>query len=191
MVSEAGLVDLWRRLGVLVEGHVLLTSGRHSTAFFLFARLMQWPTHLEGVARQLVAPLRGQGVEAVMGPAMGGVILAYEGARALGVRALYTEKEPDGRMALRRGFDLRAGTRVLVVEDAVTTGGSLRRCLDAARAQGAEVVAVAALLDRRVGAVEFGAPFYALVRRALPVYDPACCPLCRRGVPLTLPKAAR
>lgn len=188
-MSEAQLLDLWRRLGVLLEGHLLLTSGRHSTGFFLFARLMQWPRHLQAAARQLATPLEGMGVQTVMGPAMGGVILAYEIARVLGVRAVYTEKEPDGTMALRRGFDLGAGERILVVEDAVTTGGSLLRCLEVARAAGAEVVAVAALLDRRDATVDFGAPFHALVRRALPVYEPAQCPLCRRGVPVVRPKA--
>lgn len=191
MTGEApeAWMQAWRRLGVWQEGHFLLTSGRHSPVFLQFSRLTQWPRELAPVAEALVAPVRSLRPEAVVGPAMGGVVLAYEAARALGVRALYTEKDGRGGMVLRRGFAVGEGEPLLVVEDALTTGGSVRACLEAVRTHGGRVLAVAVLVDRSGGQVDLGVPLYPLVSVSLPTYTPDTCPLCRAGVPLTQPKA--
>ncbi len=180
--------DLLRRAGAWREGHFLLTSGRHSPVFFLLSQAFQFPPVAERLGRALAAAFAGEEVAAVVGPAMGGVLLAHEVARALGCRSLFAEKAAAG-MTLRRGFAVGRGERVLLVEDAVTTGGSVGRVLDLVRAAGAVAVGIGAVVDRRPAGVEFPVPFRALVRVEVPAYDPAACPLCGAGVPLVAPKA--
>jgi orotate phosphoribosyltransferase len=177
--------------GVILDGHFLLTSGRHSPRFFLLARAFERPSLGERLGRDLARRFEGDGVEAVVGPAMGGVILAYEVARHLpGARALFAEKTEDGRMALRRGFALRPHERVLVVEDAVTTGGSVQKVIEHVAAWDVEVVGVGAVVDRSGGAAAFGGlPFRSVLAMPVESWEPAHCPLCRQGVPLTRPKA--
>ncbi|MEW6724863.1 MAG: orotate phosphoribosyltransferase [Bacillota bacterium] len=182
------VIDILKHTGVLLQGHFLLTSGRHSAQFLQCSQLFQNPRAAAPLVAELVKPLDGQ-IDTVVGPAMGGVILAYEAARALGARAIYTEKE-SGRMVLKRGFFLQPGERVLVVEDAVTTGGSVRQTMEAVAATGAEMVGAAALVDRSGGRVSLGVPFRALVTLDIPSYEPDDCPLCRAGIPLSRPKAS-
>lgn len=177
-----------RDTGAWREGHFLLTSGRHSPVFFLLAQAFQWPHLAEALGCTLAAAFSGLGVEAVVGPAMGGVILAHEVARSLGCRSLYAEKV-EGGMALRRGFGVVRGERVLVVEDAVTTGGSASRVLELVQAAGAVPVGVGAVVDRRPPGVSFPLPFRALLRVDVPAYVPEECPLCAAGVPLVAPKS--
>lgn len=180
-------LDVLRKTGVYREGHFLLTSGRHSPAFFLFSQLFQHPPEAERAGAAVAALFAGEPVDTVVGPAVGGIILAHEVARALGVRSIFAEKV-DGGMAFRRGFTLRPGERVLLVEDAVTTGGSVLKVLSHVRAAGAVPVGVGALVDRSGGRADFGVPFRALVILDVPSYDPADCPLCRVRVPLDRPK---
>ncbi|HEY8449626.1 MAG TPA: orotate phosphoribosyltransferase [Bacillota bacterium] len=187
-MTEQELRDLLERTGAWLRGHFRLTTGLHSPEFFLLARLFQYPELAERCGRALADRLGDLQVTAVVGPAMGGVLLAHEVARALGVRALFAEREADGSMRLRRGFELSAGEPVLVVEDAVTTGGSAQSAAAAARAAGGEPVAVAAVIDRSGGRADFGVPFYALLRVEVPVYRPEACPLCHQGIPLSEPK---
>ncbi len=174
--------------GVLREGHFLLTSGRHSPGFLLFAPAFSLPPAAEELGSAIAEMYRGQGIETVVGPAMGGVILAHEVARALGVRSIYAEKDGD-RMTLRRGFSLRAGERVLVVEDAVSTGGSVQKVLEICRAANADIVGVGIIADRTAGKVDLGAPLRALLELEVPSYPADDCPLCRVGRELTRPKA--
>lgn len=181
------VLSLFRRTGVLREGHFVLTSGKHSPTFLLCAQALQYPGEAERLGRALAAPFAGTGVQVVIGPAMGGVLLAYEAARALGARAIFCEKA-DGGMALRRGFFIRPEERVLAVEDAVTTGGSLRGAVTLARAAGGTVVGAACLVDRSAGRADVGVPLVPLVRVDIPAWDPDACPLCRDGVPLERPK---
>ena len=153
------------------------------------SQVMQYPKQAERVCGELAELFRGQRIDSVVGPAMGGVLIAYEVARALGVRAIFAEKG-NGAMVLRRGFRVEPGEKFLAVEDAVTTGGSVFEAAKAVRAAGGEVAAVGALVDRSGGKVDFGVPFRTLLQLEMPSYDPAECPLCREGVLLTEPKKA-
>jgi len=189
MTAEAqeAILDEFRRAGALLEGHFLLSSGRHSPVYFQCALLLQNPRRAENLCGRLARRFADRGVETVLAPAVGGILVAHEVARALGARAIFAEREDD-RMRLRRGFSLRPGERVLLVEDVVTTGGSLREVQALAREAGAEVVAVGALVDRTAGRDPgFGMPLEALVRLDAPTYAPEECPECRRGLPLVKP----
>jgi orotate phosphoribosyltransferase len=178
------------RTGAVRQGHFLLTSGLHSDLFLLCAQVMQYPHELSPIASALAAPFRDASVEVVAGPAVGGIILAYEVARHLHARAIFAEKSGNGRMVLRRGFTVRPGERVLVVEDALTTGGSTRSVVTALREAGAEVIGAAVLVDRSGGAVDVGVLVRALLTLQVNAWAPADCPLCRAGVPLVAPKDA-
>jgi orotate phosphoribosyltransferase len=180
-----------RETGALLEGHFELASGRHSDRYILLPRLVAHPDRIQPWIRVLAEFGRRVSPTAVVGPAMGGVILAWALAQALGpgVWAGFAEKEPDGSMAIRRGFPLRGSDRVLLIEDVLTTGGSLLKARDAVEARGARVVAATALVDRRPPAVELPLPLAAVVRLPLDTYDPADCPLCREGLgPAVKPK---
>lgn len=192
-MSELGVprpeqfLELLRRTGALMEGHFELTSGLHSPRFALFSQVLQHPIEAERLGAALAAQFRDLEIETVAGPAMGGIILAHETARALGVRGIFAEKAADG-MTLRRGFRLHAEERVLVVEDAVSTGGSVRRAMEAIRVVGGRIVAVGSVVDWTGGTADFGVPFRPLLTLSMPRYRPEECPLCREGKPLILPK---
>ncbi len=183
-MSPDEVLDRLRRAGALLEGHFRLSSGLHSDRYLQCALLLQYPAEAAALGQALARRVAGLAPVTVVSPALGGVILGHEVARALGVRAIFAERH-DGALALRRGFTLAAGERVLVVEDVVTTGGSTRETMALVRAAGSEVVGVAALVDR--GAAQFDVPFHALLRLALPQYAPDRCPLCAQGVPLVKP----
>lgn len=190
IMNETEVLALFRATGVLLEGHFRLTSGRHSPVFLQCSQVMQHPRQAEQLGAALAALFADADVAAVIGPAMGGIILAHVTARVLGARALFAEKE-DGRMVLRRGFAVVPGERVLVVEDAVTTGGSAMDVVALARAAGAEVVGIGCLVDRTGGKLDLGLPLKSLLRLEVPSYAPEECPLCAAGVPVTEPKRAR
>lgn len=176
------------RTGAVRRGHFLLTSGLHTDLFLLCAQVMQYPHELTPIASALAARYEAEAVEVVVGPAVGGIILAYEVARQLNARGIFTEKTRAGQMVLRRGFAVRPAERALVVEDALTTGGSTRAVIDALRAAGAEIVGAAVLVDRSGGTVDVGVPLHALVTMRIEAWPPSECPLCRAGVPLAVPK---
>jgi orotate phosphoribosyltransferase len=185
--QDESILDVFRRAGALLEGHFLLTSGLHSPKYLQCAQVMKDPVVAERLCRQLAEAFAGKRVECVIGPAIGGILVAYELARALGVPAIFTERQ-DGTMMFRRGFGVDPGQRVLLVEDVVTTGGSLREVEDLVRAAGAEVAGVAALVDRTSGRdAGFTAPLVSLVKVDVPTYAAEECPLCRQGLPITKP----
>lgn len=174
--------------GVIRKGHFRLTSGLHTDLFLLCSLVQQFPEPTAHLAVAMAEPFRSARVQVVAGTAMGGIIFAYEVARALGARAIYAEKSGDGAMLLRRGFGVRQGDQVLVVEDAVSTGGSVRKVLDVLRARQAEVIGVSALVDRSGGRADLGVRMHALVTMGVSMWEPPSCPLCRDGVPLVEPK---
>ncbi|MCS7217235.1 MAG: orotate phosphoribosyltransferase [Candidatus Bipolaricaulota bacterium] len=181
------VMELLRATGALLEGHFLLSSGLHSGRYVQCARLLQYPWHAEAVGRALAAFVRDLRPGAVVGPALGGILVAHEVARALGVRSLFAEREGE-RLALRRGFALAPGERVVVAEDVVTTGGSTLETAEVVAAQGGEVVAAVALVDRRGPAAHpLPFPLFALVRLEIETFPPEACPLCRAGLPLEKP----
>ncbi|NMP21649.1 orotate phosphoribosyltransferase [Sulfobacillus harzensis] len=188
--TERGWESL-KRSGAHLEGHFLLTTGRHSNQFFLLARLTEHPDLLEPWAEALAERLKPYQPHAVVGPAVGGIIPAYAVAHHLpGTRVLFAEKSEDGGMKFKRGFRLMPGERVAVVEDAVTTGSSVAKVIDAVRDAGGVPVAVGALVDRSQSPLLFHEPFEALLRVAnIPNWDPAACPLCAQGVALSRPKS--
>lgn len=188
-MDEQQVLDLFRGTGVLLDGHFKLTSGKHSPMFLQCSQVMQYPAQAGPLAAALANKLTGVKADAVIGPAMGGIILAYEVGRALGLRAIFAERQ-DGTMTLRRGFHITPGERFVVVEDAVSTGGSVREVIDVVKERGGEVVAVGSLVDRSGGKVAFGVPSATMVTLEVPAYPPDDCPLCRAGLPLTLPKSA-
>ncbi len=183
------VLEILRETGVTREGHYRLTSGLHTNLFLLSSMVQQYPPLVARIAEAMADPFRDEGVQVVVGPAVGGVILAYEVARSLGARAIFAEKTGDGGMALRRGFRVAPGEPTLVVEDAVSTGGSVRKVMDAVRPFGAHIVAATVIIDRSGGLVDLGVPLHALVTMTVPMWDPAQCPLCRAGSPVLDPKA--
>ena len=172
--------------GAYLTGHFRLSSGLHSDRYLHCARLLMWPERAERAGRELASKLAEFSPEAIVSPALGGVVIGHEVARALGVRAIFAERQ-DGVLTLRRGFSLDAGERVLVVEDVVTTGGSTRETMAVARATGATVVGAAAIIDRSGGHQDLDVPFRALATIDLPAYQPEACPLCARGEPVVKP----
>jgi orotate phosphoribosyltransferase len=180
------VIELFRRVGALLEGHFRLTSGLHSTGYLQCALVLQHPGEAERCGRLLADRVRDLGAEVVLSPALGGIVIGHEVGRALGVRAIFAERQ-DGKLMLRRGFTLSPGDKVLVVEDVVTTGGSTRETVEVARAAGAVVVGAGAIIDRSGGNQGLDVPFHALATVSLPTYQPDACPLCAAGSPVTKP----
>jgi orotate phosphoribosyltransferase len=180
------LLDLYRRSGALLEGHFRLTSGLHSPGYLQCALVLQHPQHAEALGRAIADRVRDLGATVVLSPALGGVVIGQEVGRALGVRAIFAERQ-DGRLALRRGFTLDGTDRVLVVEDVMTTGGSTRETIEVAKAAGGQVVGTASIVDRSGGTIRFEVPFVSLLDIALPTYEQDRCPLCAEGLPVVKP----
>ncbi|HHV57130.1 MAG TPA: orotate phosphoribosyltransferase [Firmicutes bacterium] len=186
MMNKEQIEGILRRTGAYLSGHFHLSSGRHSDTYLEKFAVLQHPEHTAALLTELAARVRGLKPDVVVGPATGGIILAYELGRQLGTRALFTERE-NGVMKLRRGFTLEPGEKVLVVEDIVTTGGSVREVLSALEKAQAHVVGIACLVDRSGGRVDFGFPLFPLLTLDIPSWEPAACPLCAQGVPIEEP----
>lgn len=185
-MTEKDVLELYERTGGLLRGHFLLTSGLHSDVYLQSALVLQHPDHAERLCRELAQPFRGHGVGVVLAPAIGGILVAHEVARALAARCLFAERE-EGMMRLRRGFSLTPGERCLVVEDVVTTGGSTREVIKVVEDAGAKPVGVGALIDRSGGAATFSVKKVALATLSVPTYKPEDCPLCKAGTPAVKP----
>ena len=186
-------LEIFRRTGMMQEGHFKLTSGLHSDRYIQCARLFQYPAESARVCAEIAGPFQDKNVDLVAGPAVGGIIMAYEVARVLGARNIFSERE-NGVMTLRRGFDasVAACRRALVVEDVVTTGGSVKELIDLLRSRDVEVLGLGAVVDRSVAdrsvaAVDFGVPFHSLVKLSIDSWEPDDCPLCKQGLPIVKP----
>jgi orotate phosphoribosyltransferase len=180
------VLDRFRRTGALLEGHFVLTSGLHSASYLQCALVLQYPAEAEAFGRALAERFGRSQIETVVAPAIGGIVIGWEVARALGVRSIWAEREA-GRMTLRRGFTVRPGERVLVVEDVVTTGGSTRETIEALREAGALAIGACSIVDRSGGAADVGVPRVALATLEVPAHAPSACPLCAAGVPAIKP----
>jgi orotate phosphoribosyltransferase len=179
-LSERETLQLYEKTGALMRGHFRLTSGLHSDIYLQSALVLQYPDHAAALGSALAAAFRADGVQTVLAPAIGGILVAHEVARALGVRALFTERE-EGVMRLRRGFALAAGERCLVVEDVITTGGSTREVVTCVEQHGGTVVGVGSLIDRSSGAAAFTVKRTALATVSATTWTPVACPLCKTG----------
>jgi orotate phosphoribosyltransferase len=179
MTSEE-VLDLYRHTGALLSGHFLLSSGLHSDKYLQSALVLQQPDIATKLCAALADHFKGQDVDVVIAPALGGVFVSHETARALGVRAVFAERV-NGELTLRRGFAIKPGERVLVVEDVITTGKSTKETIMVVKAAGGVVIAAGALVDRSGGKAELGVPYKSLVTLAVPTYTPEQCPLCKSG----------
>jgi len=185
-LTRDALLDLFRRSGALLDGHFRLTSGLHSSGYLQCALVLQHPPYAEALGIGLADRVAVLRPTVVLSPALGGIIIGHEVARALHVRAIFAERQ-DGALMLRRGFTVGDTDRVLVVEDVLTTGRSTRETMQVARAAGAQVVGVAAIVDRSGGSAHLDAPFQALMSIELPTYEPDLCPLCKEARPVVKP----
>ena len=180
------VLDLFRASGALLEGHFRLSSGLHSGGYLQCALVLQHPRQAEALGQALAGKLAKLGASVVLSPALGGLIIGHEVARALGVRAIFAERQ-DKVLTLRRGFSLGPNDRVIVIEDVVTTGGSTRETMVVAETAGATVVAAGAVIDRSGGAPNLTVPFESLVTLSLPTYEAEKCPMCEAGEPVVKP----
>lgn len=185
-MTEDEILNIFRKHSALLEGHFILSSGLHSDRYIQCALVLQYPRVAEQLCVELRPRLGELGAKTVVAPALGGVIVAHEVARALGLRALFTERQ-NGEMMLRRGFHLEPGEPVIVVEDVITTGKSTRETADCVEAAGGKVVGIGALVDRSGGQVKFDVPKAALVTLDVKTWDPDNCPLCAEGKPAVKP----
>jgi orotate phosphoribosyltransferase len=185
-MDQTDLLALFRRSGALLEGHFRLSSGLHSAGYLQCALVLSHPRDAEKVGTALAQRVGAWGATAVLSPALGGIVIGQEVARALNIRALFAERH-DGALTLRRGFTLSPKDRVLVVEDVVTTAGSTRETMAVARQHGAVVVGACSIVDRSGGTHGLDRPYVALLAMNLPTFQEADCPQCKQGVPMVKP----
>lgn len=178
--------DIFQKSGALLKGHFLLTSGLHSPVYWEKFRVLQFPNYTEPLCRMIADHFRRQNVQVVAGPTTGGIILAFEVARQLGVRGIFAEKEAEER-SFRRGFTVGPGERVLIVDDILTTGSSIREVIAAVKKLDGNIIGIGVLVDRSEQAPDFGFPLFSCHRAATVTYRPEECPLCAAKVPLIKP----
>lgn len=190
MLKPGVVLGMFERAGGILRGHFSLTSGAHSSGYIQSSKVLGYPAYTEPLAADLADRFREERITCVVGPALGGVVLAYTVARRLQVRAVYAERV-QGILSFGRGFDIGSDDRVLIVEDAAITGNSVRELIDLVQEAGATVVGVAVLIDRSDGAIDFGVRTERMAAFQFDVYDPSDCPLCQQNVPLRRPKHGR
>ncbi len=189
MLTEDQIKEIFLKSDAFLEGHFLLSSGLHSPYYLQCAKVLQYPKYAEVLCKELARKINSLNVEynLVIAPAIGGIIVSYETARHLEVRGIFAERV-DGKLTLRRGFEINPGEKAVVVEDVVTTGKSTKETIEVVKQHGGEVVAVGSLVDRSGGKAEFGVPFVTLWQLEVPVYEPQNCPICHEGkIPLVKP----
>jgi orotate phosphoribosyltransferase len=196
LVAETSIMQLFEETGAYLRGHFRLTSGLHSPEYLQCAKVLAYPQHAEHLGAQLAEKLRplleGEQPTVVVAPAIGGIVIGHEVARAFGVRSLFTERDGStNEMTLRRGFSVGPSDRAVVVEDVITTGGSTREVIAVLRDLGANVLAAGSIIDRSGGSVDVGAPRVALQSMKVIAYQPEDCPLCKEGKPVVKPGSRR
>jgi len=185
-LNSEQVIDQFKTTGALLEGHFQLSSGLHSTVYLQCALVLQFPERAEAFGRAIADKYRSEGIELVASPAIGGIVIGHEVARALGARFVWTERE-SGRMTLRRGFTVSPGEKTLVVEDVITTGGSTRETIEALQRAGANVVAAASIIDRSAGGADVGVRRTALASLKVLSVEPVVCDACKLGEPVVKP----
>jgi len=188
MMNQEEIMNKFEKTGAILKGHFKLTSGVHSDSYIQCAQVMQYPDFIHNLCSELGKKFKGENIDVIVGPAMGAIIMSHVMAMVLGpwVRAIFTERE-NGKMTLRRSFEIKKGEKVLVVEDVTTTGSSARKVIDIVKSRQAEVVGVGALIDRSGGKVDFGIRYEKLLTIKMNTYEPDNCPLCKKGIPITKP----
>ncbi len=187
MLSQERVLEILKEAGVLLEGHFLLTSGRHSNKYLQCAKIFQNAKYSEELCSDLAKLYKDSGVDVVIGPAIGAILISYEVSRHLGTPNIFAERDGDGVMTLRRSFEITKGQKVLVVEDVVTTGGSVREVIKLVNEAGGEVVGVGSIVDRTGGKVDFGVPYKAVLSVNVESFEPDNCPICAKGIPVVKP----
>ena len=180
--------EIFQKSGAILKGHFLLASGLHSPVYWEKFRVLQSPSYTEQLCRMIANHFQKQNIQVVAGPTTGGIILAFETARQLGVRGIFAEKEGATERAFRRGFSINPGERVLIVDDILTTGNSIRQVMAAVTKQGGIVIGIGALVDRSEQGIELGVPLFSCLRSITPTYRPQDCPLCAAHIPLVKPR---
>lgn len=184
MLTQEQVLQIFKDSGALLQGHFKLTSGLHSNTYFEKFQVLQYPKYVEQLCTELADRFHDDQIDVVLGPTTGGVLLAYEIGKQLGTRGIFAEKGEGGRI-LKRGFRIDPGQRVLVVDDVLTTGGSVWDTIEVVKRSSAVLAGVGLLVDRTGGNIDFGVRTEALLSVAVEKFDPADCPLCKAGVPLT------
>ena len=183
--------EIFHQSGAILKGHFLLASGVHSPIYWEKFRVLQYPNYTEQLCRLIVDHFREQRIQVVAGPTTGGIILAFEVARQLGVRGIFAEKVDTAERAFRRGFSIDPGERVLIVDDILTTGSSIREVMAAVAKQGGIVIGIGVLVDRSEQKAEFGIPLFSCYRSVTVTYPPQDCPLCAAQIPLVKPSSSQ
>ena len=186
MLSQEEIIRIFEETNALLEGHFVYSSGRHGSAYIQCARVSQYPEYNEMFCKELAARFQGRQIDVVLGPAVGGIIISYELARQLSARNVFAERV-EGKMTLRRGLTINKGEKVLLVEDVVTTGGTVRELIPLVEEMGGEIVGAAAFVNRNPQRVKFDFPFETLLSRTMSDYAPEECPLCKEGIPFDTP----
>ena len=189
-MANNDIIEIFKKVGAIKEGHVLLASGLHSPVYWEKFRILQYPDYTGKLCSLIVQNFKDQRVDVVAGPTTGGIILAFETARQLGVRGIFAEKEGD-RRAFRRDFGITPGERVLIVDDILTTGGSIRETMGAVDNLGGTIIGIGVLVDRSQKKVDFGVPLFSCLHSPTTVYQPQECPLCSAHVPLVKPGSSK
>ncbi len=179
--------EIFQKSGAIIKGHFLLASGLHSPIYWEKFRVLQFPNYTEQLCRMITSYFIKQGIQVVAGPTTGGIILAFEVARQLGIRGIFAEKEGSTERTFKRGFSINSGERVLIVDDILTTGNSIREVMAAVNKQGGTVIGVGVLGDRSEQRIGFGVPFFSCHRAITQTYTPQDCPLCAAQIPLVKP----
>jgi orotate phosphoribosyltransferase len=185
-MSTSAMLDVFKKTGALLDGHFRLTSGRHSNAYFQCAKVLQHPEHLTAICSEIASHFNDKGVETVISPAIGGIVVGTEVGRQLGLKTIFAERK-EGVMTIRRGFTLEPNERVLVIEDVITTGGSVAEVIELIKSAGATLVGVGSVVDRSNGRVKLAEEHFSLLSMEVISYIPEECPLCKAGVPIDAP----
>lgn len=186
MNNTEEVLQIFKKAGALLEGHFQLTSGLHSPVYWEKFRVLQYPEYTEKLCQLIADHFRNERIQVVAGPTTGGIILAFEVAKLLGVRGIFAEKEEKTRV-FRRGFHINADERVLIVDDILTTGGSLKETIEAVNKLRGNIIGIGIMVDRSQHGIDFNIPLFSCIRSATTTFNPDDCPLCRQGIPLIKP----